>query len=122
MVDDAQRPVDDVHVRGVLIGGALIGAAIVGTLVVAWWMTAFRSNEGVAPPREPAGRPVLQRDPADDLAHYRTEQAAREDEYRWVDRRAGVVRIPVERALELTVAEHARAAQTGGHRDESTHR
>lgn len=35
------------------------------------------------------------------LAHERAELAG----YRWVDRKAGVVALPIERAIELTLAE-----------------
>ncbi len=36
-----------------------------------------------------------------DLQHYRDEQDKILNEYRWVDPKAGVVRIPVDRAMEL---------------------
>lgn len=44
--------------------------------------------------------PRLQGNPEDELRRYRAEQARILDSYGWVDREAGVVRIPVRRAME----------------------
>ena len=40
-----------------------------------------------------------------ELMQYRAEQEALLHGYRWVDEEAGVVQIPIERAMELVVAE-----------------
>ena len=48
--------------------------------------------------------PQIQPDPRQDLRTYDREQRAVEDSYGWVDRHAGIVRIPIERALSLTAA------------------
>jgi hypothetical protein len=47
--------------------------------------------------------PLLQRDPEVDMQEMTTEQDAILNSYGWVDKEAGVVRIPIERALELTL-------------------
>lgn len=47
--------------------------------------------------------PLLQRNPAQDWQHMRTEQDAILNSYGWVDKQAGVVHIPIERAIELTL-------------------
>jgi hypothetical protein len=47
--------------------------------------------------------PQLQADPALELREHRALEASRTGEYGWVDREAGVVRIPVERAMELLI-------------------
>jgi len=49
---------------------------------------------------------TLQDTPQDDLRSYRRTKAAALEGYHWVDRGTGVVRIPIERAMEL-VAEDA---------------
>jgi hypothetical protein len=41
------------------------------------------------------------------LAEHRTKEQAESTTYGWVDQKAGIVRVPIERAIELTVAEHA---------------
>jgi hypothetical protein len=47
--------------------------------------------------------PGLQARPADDLARQRARDAQRLGEYAWVDRPAGRVRLPIERAMELVL-------------------
>lgn len=39
------------------------------------------------------------------LAEVRSRDAAQTGSYAWIDQSAGVVRLPIERAMELTVAE-----------------
>lgn len=63
----------------------------------------------------PATRPVpaaegsapvaaLQSTPQQDLRTYRRTKSAALEGYRWIDRDAGVVQIPIERAMELLAA------------------
>ena len=54
--------------------------------------------EGV---RTPADRAAI-------LAEHRTKEHAESTTYGWVDQKAGIVRLPIERAMELTVMEHAK--------------
>jgi len=49
--------------------------------------------------------------PADRTARLAEHRAKEHDEsttYGWVDQKAGIVRLPVDRAIELTVREHAK--------------
>ena len=48
--------------------------------------------------------PRLQAHPADDLAKVRAEEKATLESYGWVDRDAGVVRIPISEAMKLIAA------------------
>lgn len=48
--------------------------------------------------------PRLQTAPLEDLQALRAREQSVLDTYGWVDREAGVVRIPIERAMELTVS------------------
>jgi hypothetical protein len=59
----------------------------------------------------PAG-PLLQVDPAAELEELRRQEQRVLDGYDWVDRSAGIARVPVERALELVLAEGV-GAQVG---------
>lgn len=52
--------------------------------------------------------PRLQSDPRKDLATLRARDQALLDGWGWVDRSAGVVRVPVSRAMELLAEESAR--------------
>ena len=47
--------------------------------------------------------PLLQRNPELGMQQMVTEQEAILNSYGWVDKEAGVVRIPIERAIELTL-------------------
>lgn len=49
----------------------------------------------------PAGR-------AQALADLRAKEQAQINSYGWVDQKAGIVRLPVDRAIELTVRDHAK--------------
>jgi hypothetical protein len=55
--------------------------------------------------------PLLQVDPLHDLVQLHASEDALLESYAWVDRPLGVVRIPIERALELT-AERGLPART----------
>jgi len=68
------------------------------------WLGPPRMSRTAAPAAPTAPGPQLQPDPARDLATLRREKYAMLHEYAWLDRRAGIVRIPIERAMELAVA------------------
>jgi len=105
----------DVRVRPVALFGAGLVALIVLVLAVTYVMMQVlleRAGEpggsrpeftirgrSVAPPMT-AG-PSFQTDPARDLREFRAREQAALTSYGWVDRQAGRVRIPVERAMEL---------------------
>lgn len=48
-------------------------------------------------------KPQLQLYPPEDLTKYRQQEAEVLSGYRWVDQKAGIVAIPIERAMELLV-------------------
>lgn len=87
---------------------ALVGVALVlGDVFVAGLTRRALATERAVPgPRWPAPSPPgprLQAHPARDLRAYRAAQRERMSRYQWMDRAAGRVRVPVERALELVV-------------------
>lgn len=53
--------------------------------------------------RERPKGPILQVDPSKELVDMRRQNAEAADSYGWVNRKAGTVRIPVERAMKLVV-------------------
>lgn len=63
------------------------------------------------PARQPP-EPRLQRTPFDDIRHLRKDEGDVLDHYRWLDKSAGVVRIPIDEAMRLYVerAQAGRAA------------
>lgn len=53
--------------------------------------------------RFPAPEPRVQSDPASDLRRWREEEDAGLRSYSWADRARGVIRLPLDRALELVL-------------------
>jgi hypothetical protein len=111
----------DVSVRGVLaaVGGLFVAGIFI--LTTAWWlfdvlmkrdMADKRSSFPLAAdergrlPREPRLEPLdrlegksLDARPSDS----RADEQRRLESYAWVDEKAGIVRIPIERAMKLIV-------------------
>ena len=65
------------------------------------------SNEQPPPPR-------LQATPSLDLERFRAREADRLSTYGWIDRQAGFVHIPIERAMELVSKEGLPVRKGGG--------
>jgi hypothetical protein len=103
----------DVSIRGILVAAGLLAAATTAVqLVVGIQFASLRAPESApavvgAPPEGPP-EPRLQTTPAEDLAEMRAREEATLHGYGWGDRVAGVVRIPIERAMELVATEAAR--------------
>jgi len=108
----------DVNVRGVVWAGVALAVTALVVQVGLYFqlrLLATRAErlEPVPPSFAPATEhvpppePRLQTAPADDLRNLRAAEQTRLTTYGWVDRKAGVVRVPIERAKEL-VAEGAR--------------
>ena len=111
----------DVHVRRVsAVAVALVAVIIVamGAMVLAFNLLAAREAErqgrrwtlAGTPPRLPP-EPRLQQHPVQDKEAFLAEEQQRLDSYGWVDKPAGVVRLPVQRAMELTVQRGLPAAK-----------
>jgi hypothetical protein len=100
------------------IGWFSVGLVIllIATAGVAFFMLGgWRVSNAVAAKQSTVGSvsgpfATLQDTPQDDLRNYRRSKAAALEGYHWVDRSDGVVRIPVERAMELVAAEAAARA------------
>jgi hypothetical protein len=111
----------DVSLRPVVVAGlGLLGAVLV-VAAGGWWL--FRHYEArearLSAPASPlaaeAGVPVppeprLQAEPRKDLEALRAEERARLEGYGWVDPAAGIVRIPIERAMALLAERAGKAA------------
>ncbi|MDN2566031.1 hypothetical protein N1F89_07345 [Aquibium sp. A9E412] len=104
---DERRPsveTRDVPARRVLaFAGGLVAFLVVALVVLA---LLFRTDplwpDGPAPAQTPNARsPALQRDPAADLARLRRAETEALDTLGWVDRQAGIARIPIEAAMRL---------------------
>jgi hypothetical protein len=92
----------------------VIVALVIVTAAVAFkMMGGFRIVHPVTGTAAVDGSPsgpfaTLQSAPQQDLRSYRRQKALSLDSYQWVDRSAGVVQIPIERAMELMAAQPER--------------
>lgn len=102
----------DIDPGRVIRAGVAILAFLLFSMLLSWGLTrglvAWREAASPAPspvaerlgPREPPA-PRLQRDPRADLEALRARDARILGTYGWVDREAGIARIPIERAMDL---------------------
>ncbi|HEY3784803.1 MAG TPA: SCO family protein [Steroidobacteraceae bacterium] len=92
-----------------------IAAIIVGTLVAVVWLMYGLSKTWLGPlPEAPRGAampaPRLQPSPHADLVAHRAHERDLLEHYQWIDRDAGIARIPIERAMQLLAGSSQRAA------------
>ncbi len=97
----------------VVFGAALVGVGIViqvliwllylyfGQAARATYSSQYPLASAGPPPLPPA--PVLQVKPREELKQLRAEEDAILGSYAWIDEGAGIVRIPIERAMALVV-------------------
>jgi hypothetical protein len=111
----------DVAARPILFGGiVIVGLLLVSFVIVKLTFTEYSAHELTLSPAENPlaaayGRnsppdPQLQVDPLKDLARLRAAETQLLNHYTWVDKASGVVRLPIERAIEL-VAERGLPAR-----------
>jgi hypothetical protein len=79
----------------------LLCFALFGWLALRYYAPRSYAVDKVEGVRTPDDRAKL-------LAEHRTKEQAESAQYGWVDAKAGVVRLPLDRAIELTVQEHAK--------------
>lgn len=102
----------DIDVRGVFFFCAGLLITAVAIHVVIWLMFVyFERREALAGPPVPMAAgddrvpapPRLQESPRVDLQEFLAREAELLDGYHWIDRDAGVVRIPIAEAMRLTI-------------------
>jgi hypothetical protein len=100
------------NVIAVLMLGGALAAAVVLTLIVGYWLYFWMLRYDVArdappPPvaeeRQPPPQPRLQVSPRADMGELQAVEQAVLNNYGWIDRDVGIVRVPVSRAMELIV-------------------
>jgi len=104
----------DVNIRGILIfaAGLVVVTMFIG--VVVWglfqYFNAREESTGapsfplaVSQERRTPPEPRLQTNPREDLRELRDAEQETLTTYGWVDRNAGVVRIPIDDAIRLTL-------------------
>lgn len=104
-MSDAPHPGDyeksdaDPRLIGALALGVAAFLAVTPFLLLALYPGAERAGAIPALPLPPT--PRLQTDPKADLERLRAAERERLETYGWVDRGRGIVRIPVDRAMQL---------------------
>ncbi|HEV2348818.1 MAG TPA: hypothetical protein VG028_03125 [Terriglobia bacterium] len=85
----------------------LIVAVLVG---MRWMFNYFSATQQLGPPASPFAEsqapppgPGLQVHPALDLKRLLQDENEKLNSYGWVDQKAGIVRIPIERAMDLVL-------------------
>ena len=111
---EVHHETSDVNIRAVLgFGAALFVVAAVVHVLIYVLFGYFDSRENAKVPaeyplaatqghREPP-EPRLQTDPRQDLADLRAKEDEVLGSYGWVDKNAGLVRIPIDAAVKLTL-------------------
>jgi hypothetical protein len=112
----------DVQLRPLIVSGMglaiLAGLSLFATWLLFDYFAARRARLEVTPSpvfeaRQPPPEPRLEVSPQQDLRQMRAAETALLHSYGWVDRQAGIVRIPIERAIEL-LAERGLPARREG--------
>jgi hypothetical protein len=112
----------DADIRSLVIFAAVLAGTV---LLVMWGMMRmfqyFGATQSLGPPASPfvdarplPPQPRLQVEPRIDLNQLRAGEDALLHSYGWVDRNAGVVRIPIERAMDLVVEKGLPVREDGG--------
>lgn len=88
----------------------LIALTVVGLAASAIVMKYFVTVQKLGPPASPFDQtrtlppaPRLSVSPVEELRKYEAEERSKLDQYEWIDPSAGTVRIPIERAMELSL-------------------
>ncbi len=102
---------DTIEVRGLIVFTVALIAVVALVHLVLWLaiQQAARKEEqldSLYPGRlaievDQFPNPRLQQNPRSDLAQMKDEEERRIHSYGWMDRKAGIARIPVERAMEI---------------------
>jgi len=114
MEQKVHHETSDVNITGIIgFGVGLLAVAVIVHLLIFALFRHFESRESARVPAEyPLARsqgdrvppePRLQTDPRQDLSDLRAKEDEWLGSYGWVDRNAGVVRIPIDEAMKLTL-------------------
>lgn len=105
----------DATVRYIVYFGIGMAVAVAAAFLVSWGSLRFlEKHQPLGSPASPLakgralppiGLPRLQAHPAQDLKKYLAREKEILDSYGWVDRKAGVVRIPIQRAMNILLQE-----------------
>ena len=98
-----EREPQGLATRRIALLGAGTGAALLlslGGLLLFFHVMAGDPRQGFRPEQQ-FPPPRLESDPAGDLRAFQAKQQAELQGYAWVDQQRGLVRVPIERAMQL---------------------
>jgi hypothetical protein len=107
---DVGHEPSDLRPTNIALFGITLAGAIVLVLAVSYWIFEYNAGQHAqeqVPPsplahtREPTPEPHLQVYAAEDLREMRAAEDAVLNGYGWIDKEAGIARIPVEKAIEV---------------------
>lgn len=101
---ERQHESQEPNLRGLMVAGAIVSVAIALAVGVSLWLVGlFGGFERPLARAEhnPMPQPHLQPHPLSDRQRYDEAQRAKLSGYQWVDRKAGIVRIPIDRAMQV---------------------
>ena len=112
--NDAVRRNRDVRIRGVLLFGFWPAVGAILVQLAMWGLFRIlqkeqRRNDRLLSPMVAASlkrtppEPRLEPNPLDPRIRMRAEEDAILTSYAWVDKKSGIVRVPIDRAMELLV-------------------
>lgn len=101
----------DVSLHSMVYSALGLAVLIILGFLASWFVFRYYVRvQKLGPPASPFDNtrtlpppPRLQVNPAEDLKAYQVEEDAILHSYGWADKSAGVVRIPIERAMELSL-------------------
>ena len=120
---EVHHETSDVNIRAIFgFGAGLIAVALLINLMTYVLFRYFEAREGrpvtaqyplaVGQEGRVPPEPRLQTDPRQDLADLRAREHETLTTYGWVDRNAGIVRIPIDEAMKLTLERGLPSRQT----------
>jgi hypothetical protein len=105
MIDPGlEQEAERAHARLIWLVG-LAGLLVTTLLVAIAWLVVVPAPEPARPPTAPSPLERGLLDGATGGADARTARERRLERTEWIDRRAGTVRIPLERAIDAAVAD-----------------
>lgn len=116
---DAQPPAEESLARGyevvdvrsgpLVLSATVLAAAVAVVLAllswfIGWLETGAKRHDPALSPligSQLPPEPRLQTAPADDLARMRAAEHRALESYRWIDKKEGIVQLPIDRAMDL---------------------
>jgi hypothetical protein len=116
----------DFNPAAVVLVGAVLAATIAAVVAVSFFFTRFAALRELAPQAGPpfaareraASAPRLQVEGFNELREMRAAEERVLNSHAWIDREKGIVRVPIERAMEI-LAEKTSKQKAVGSRQKS---